>query len=223
MRRATTSIPTVFISLGDPVQEGWVASLPRPGGNLTGVAGQSPDLAAKRVELLQALIPGLSRLALLHNPGNAGEIVTIHLTQAAARAQGLVLLDQPIATAAEIAPAIARLREARAEAAILLPDPTFNANRAMLMQTLLEARLPPSAMESTFVAAGGLLCFGPNLVDMFRAAAEQLDRVLRGASPATLPVLQPTRFELVVNLKTARALGVTVPLALLARADEVIE
>jgi putative ABC transport system substrate-binding protein len=223
VREATTTIPIVFVSFGDPIFEGWVSSLAKPGGNLTGVAGLSPELAGKRLELLRELTPRLAKVAILHNPTNRSEEVAIRATETAAQNLGLSVFVQLVSDSGEFERAISALARNGAESIIVSPDPMFNARRAELVQLIGQSRLPAIYMETGFVAAGGLISYGPNLAEMFRKSADYLDKILRGAKPADLPVQQPTKFELILNLKTAKTLGLTIPPTLLARADEVIE
>ena len=221
-KQATGDIPVVFALAGDPVGTGLVASLARPGGNVTGQSNQAIDVADKKVELLREVVPGLRRLAILANvgyPGGALEISEIH---EAARKLGLDVVTSEIRRAEDIAPVIEALKGS-AEAIYIVGDPLVNTNRVRINTLALAARLPTIYVQREPVEAGGLMSYGPNFPDLFRRAAEFVDKILRGAKPADLPVEQPTKFELVINLKTAKALGITVPLALLTRADEVIE
>ncbi len=223
VREATVTIPIVFVSLGDPILEGWVSSLAKPGGNLTGVAGLSPELAGKRLELLRELTPGLTKVAILHDPTNRSEEVAIRATETAAQSLGLTVFAQPVSDSNEFDRAISALVQNGVGSIVVLPDPMFNAHRAELVQLIGQSRLPAIYMETGFATAGGLMSYGPNLMEMFRKSADYVDRILRGAKPSDLPVQQPTKFELIINLRTAKALGLTIPLSLLARADEVIE
>jgi putative ABC transport system substrate-binding protein len=223
VRTATTTIPIVFVSLGDPVAEGWVASLARPGGNLTGVAGLSPDLAGKRLELLRELAPSLSKVAVLWNPANSAEELAVKVTETAARSLGMSLIVEHAGSPGEFRRAIAAIAQSDAKSIVVLPDPMFLANREQLVALIRQSRLPAIYMETGFVAAGGLISYGPNFTELFRRAAAYVDKILKGAKPGDLPVEQPTKFELVINLKTAKGLGIEVPPTLLARADEVIE
>jgi putative ABC transport system substrate-binding protein len=223
VRTATTTIPIVFVSLGDPVAEGWVASLARPGGNLTGVAGLSPDLAGKRLELLRELAPSLSKVAVLWNPANSAEELAVKVTETAARSLGMSLIVEHAGSPGEFRRAIAAIAQSDAKSIVVLPDPMFLANREQLVELIRQSRLPAIYMETGFVAAGGLISYGPNFTELFRRAAAYVDKILKGAKPGDLPVEQPTKFELVINLKTGKALGIEVPPTLLARADEVIE
>jgi putative tryptophan/tyrosine transport system substrate-binding protein len=223
VRDATRTIPIVFVSLGDPVAEGWVPNLARPGGNLTGVAGLSPELAGKRLELLRELVPSLSKIAILRNPANTGEVVAVQATEALARSLGMSVLVEHAAKPAEFDRVIAAVVGGGAKAVIVLPDPMFLANRTELIRLINEAGLPAIYMETGFVASGGLMSYGPNFTQLFRRAATYVDKILKGAKPAEMPVEQPTKFELIINQGTANALGLTIPQSILLRADEVIE
>jgi putative tryptophan/tyrosine transport system substrate-binding protein len=221
-KQATGDIPVVFALAGDPVGTGLVASLARPGGNVTGQSNQAIDVADKKVELLREVVPGLRRLAILANvgyPGGALEISEIHQ---AARKLGLDVVTSEIRRAEDIAPVIEALKGS-AEAIYIVGDPLVNTNRVRINTLALAARLPTIYVQREPVEAGGLMSYGPNFLDLFRRAAEFVDKILRGAKPADLPVEQPTKFELVINLKTAKALGLDIQPTLLARADEVIE
>jgi putative tryptophan/tyrosine transport system substrate-binding protein len=223
VRDATHTIPIVFVSLGDPVAEGWVPSLARPGGNLTGVAGLSPELVGKRLELLRELVPSLPKVAILRNPANTGEVVAVEATQALAHSLGMSVLVEHAAKPAEFDRVIATIAGDGAKAVIVLPDPMFLANRNDLIRLINEARLPAIYMETGFVASGGLMSYGPNFPQLFRRAATYVDKILKGAKPAEMPVEQPTKFELIINQGTANSLGLTIPQSILLRADEVIE
>jgi putative ABC transport system substrate-binding protein len=221
-KQATGDIPVVFALAGDPVGTGLVASLARPGGNVTGQSNQAIDVADKKVELLREVVPGLRRLAILANvgyPGGALEISEIH---EAARKLGLDVVTSEIRRAEDIAPVIEALKGS-AEAIYIVGDPLVNTNRVRINTLALAARLPTIYVQREPVEAGGLMSYGPNFPDLFRRAAEYVDKILRGAKPADLPVEQPTKFELIINLATAKGLGITLPPTLLARADEVIE
>jgi putative ABC transport system substrate-binding protein len=223
VKEATITIPVVFVSLGDPVAEGWVASLAKPGANLTGVAGLSPDLAGKRLELLREMVPSLSKVAVLWNPANSAEAAAVKATETAALSLGMSLVVEHASNPSEIDRAIAAVTQSGAKSIVVLPDPMFLANRAQLVELVRQARLPAIYMETGFVAAGGLISYGPNLAELFRRAAAYVDKILKGAKPGDLPVEQPTKFELVINLKTATAMGITTPTSILLRANEVIE
>jgi putative ABC transport system substrate-binding protein len=210
VRDATRTIPVVFVSLGDPVAEGWVPSLARPGGNLTGIAGFSPELAGKRLELLRELVPSLAKVAVLRNPENTGEAVAVEATQTAARSLGMSLVVELASKPSEFDRVITKIVDSGAKSLIVLPDPMFNANRGQLIRLINQARLPAIYMETGFVAAGGLISYGPNLTQLFRRAATYVDKILKGAKPADMPVEQLTKFKLIINQGTANALGLTI-------------
>jgi len=211
------------VSLGDPVAEGWVASLARPGGNLTGVAGLSPELAGKRLELLRELLPSLSKVAVLRNPANTSEVVAVEATQALGRGLGMSVVVEHATSPREFDRAIGQIASGGGQAVIVLPDPTFLANRRELIELINRVRLPAIYMETGFVASGGLMSYGPNFTQLFRRAATYIDKILKGANPADLPIEQPTKFELIINQGTANALGLAIPQSLLLRADELID
>jgi putative ABC transport system substrate-binding protein len=220
-KQATSVIPIVFAAAGDPVDSGLVASLARPGGNLTGLSVQATDLAGKRLELLREVVPGLRRLAVMVNVGNPVAVLGMRAVEVAARTLGLEVATSEIRRAEDIASAFEALK-GRAEALLVSGDPLMTTNRVRINSLAQGARLPTIYNFREFVEAGGLMSYGPNFPDLFRRAAEYADKILRGAKPGDLPVEQPTKFDLVVNLKTAKALGLDVPPSLLARADEVI-
>jgi ABC-type uncharacterized transport system substrate-binding protein len=222
-KQATSAIPIVFAAAADPVGTGLVASLARPGGNVTGLSLQQADLAGKRLELLREVIPALRRLAILANVGNPNAVPEMGEVRAAARTLGLEVAVFEIRRTEDIAPAFEALIKDRSEALYVVGDPLLTTNRIRLNTLALGARLPTSYANRESVEAGGLMSYGPNFPDLFRRAAEYVDKILRGAKPADIPVEQPTKFDLVVNLVTAKALGLTVPPSLIARADEVIE
>jgi putative ABC transport system substrate-binding protein len=221
-KQATSTIPIVLAISADPVGTGMVASLARPGGNLTGFSIQSTDLAGKRVELLREIFPGLRRLAILADPENRTALLEMGEVQAATRRLGIETIPLKIQRADDIAPAIETLN-GRAEALYVHASPLANANRVRINALAQGARLPTMHGFREYVDAGGMVSYGPNTADLFKRAAEYVDKILRGAMPANLPVEQPTKFELVINLKISKALGVEIPPTLLARADEVIE
>jgi ABC-type uncharacterized transport system substrate-binding protein len=221
-KQATSTIPIVSALTSDPVGSGLVASLARPGGNVTGFSIQSGDLAGKRLELLREVLPGLRRLAIIANVEGAGVVLEIAAARAAARKLGLDVDVLEIRRAEEIAPAFATLRS-DVQALYVCPDPLVNANHARINTLALGARLPTIHPFRDYLGAGGFMSYGANNADLFRRTGEFVDKILRGAKPADLPVEQPTKFEFIINLTTARALGVKVPEALLLRADEVIE
>ena len=221
-KQATATIPIVFAAAGDPVGSGMVASLGQPGGNVTGLSAQSTDLAGKRVEILREIFPDVRRLAIIGNVEYSATVLEMGEAQAAARTLGLEVVRSEIRRAEDIAPAFEALKGA-AQALFVCPDATINANHARINTLALGARLPTMHGLREIVEAGGLMSYGPNYPDLYRRAAGYVDKILRGAKPADLPVEQPTKFDLVINLVTARALGLIVPPSLLARADEVIE
>jgi putative tryptophan/tyrosine transport system substrate-binding protein len=218
-KQTTSVIPIVFAAVSDPVGTNLVVSLGRPGSNVTGLSNEAPDLAGKRLELLREIIPGIGRLAILANVGNPAEVSDV---QTAARALDLTVAILGVRTGEDIAPGIAGLN-GRADAIYVQSDPLFNFNRVQINALAQSARLPTVAGFRQFAEAGGLISYGPNFPDLFRRAAEYVDKILRGTKAGELPVEQPTKFDLVFNLKTAKALGFTIPPTLLARADEVIE
>jgi putative tryptophan/tyrosine transport system substrate-binding protein len=222
IRDATRAIPIVFVSLGDPVAEGWVTSLAKPGGNLTGVAGLSPDLAGKHLELLRELVPSLSKVAVLRNPANSSEILAVEATQALARSIGISMVVEHAANPNEFDRVVASIASGGCQAVIVLPDPTLLANRGELIKLINRARLASIFMETGFVASGGLMSYGPNFAQLFRRAATYVDKILKGDNPADLPIEQPTKFELIINQGTANALDLAIPQSLLLRADELI-
>jgi putative ABC transport system substrate-binding protein len=221
-KQATSTIPIVFAVANDPVGAGFVSSLARPGGNITGLSLQTTDLAAKRLELLREVVPGIRRLGVLANIGNAAAVPEIDEVQAAARILGLDVAMFEMRRAEDIAFAFAAFKSG-AEAIYVCTDPLVLAQRARINTLALAARLPTIYGPREHVEAGGLMSYGANFPDLFRRAADLVDKILRGAKPGDLPVEQPTKFDLVVNLTTAKALGLEIPPSLLARADEVIE
>jgi len=221
-KQATSVIPIVFATAGDPVGNGLIASLARPGGNVTGMSLQSNDTAGKRVELLREVVPSLRRLAILANVGNPFSVLELGEAQAAARALGLEVDTLEIRRPEDIAPAFEALK-GRAQALYVCADGLVNANRIRINTLALSVRLPTIHGYRDYVEAGGLMSYGANLPDLFRRSADYVDKILRGAKPADIPVEQPTKFDLVINLTTAKALGIAVPLPLSGRADEIFE
>jgi ABC-type uncharacterized transport system substrate-binding protein len=221
-KQATSVIPIVFGTAADPVGSGLIASLARPGGNVTGLSVQFTDLAGKRFELLREVVPGLRRLAIMANVGTPGAVLEMREAQAAAHTLGLEVATLEIRRVEDIAPAFEALK-GRAEALYVASDPLMNTNRVRINTLALAARLPMMHAIREYVEAGGLMSYGPNFPDLWRRTADLVDKILRGAKPGDLPVEQPTKFDLVINLTTAKALGLEVPPTLLARADEVIE
>jgi len=221
-KQVTSAIPIVFALALDPVGGGMVTSLARPGGNVTGLSLQSTDLASKRLELLREVIPGLRRLAVLANAGYPAAVAEIGEIQAAARTFGFEVAIPEIRRGEDIAPAFETLK-GQTQALYVAPDPLTFTHRVQINSLALGARLAVISFAKEYVEAGALMSYGPNYVDLFRKAAEYVDKILRGAKPGDLPVQQPTKFDLVVNLTTAKVLGLTLPETLLSRADEVIE
>jgi putative ABC transport system substrate-binding protein len=221
-KQATSVIPIVFAAVTDPLGNNLVASLARPGGNVTGLSNQSVDLAGKRVELLREVVPGLRRLAILGNTGSSIAVLEMREAQAAAGTLGLEAATFEIRRAEDIAPAFEALK-GRAEALYIVADPLVSSNRIRFNTLALGARLPTMHGLRENIDAGGLLSYGANNADLFRRAAEFVDKILRGTKPADIPVEQPTRFDLIVNLITAKAIGLAIPETFLMRADEVIE
>jgi putative ABC transport system substrate-binding protein len=222
LKQATSVIPIVFAQAGDPVANNLVASLARPGGNITGLSNQTRELAGKRLELLREVVPGLHRLAILVNVGNPAAVLEMGEAQAAARTLGLDVATLEIRRPEDIAHGFEALKD-RANALYVQGDLLTIANRIAVNTWALGARLPTMHAFREDVQAGGLMSYGTNAPDRFRRAADFVDKILRGAKPGDIPVEQPTKFDLVINLTTAKALGLTVPLTLQASADEVIE
>jgi ABC-type uncharacterized transport system substrate-binding protein len=221
-KQATSVIPIVFASAGDPVGTGLVASLARPGGNVTGLSSQASDTSAKRLELLREVVPNLRGLAIMGNVGNPLSVLEMDEVQAGARTLGLEVATLDIRRADDIGPAFDALK-GRAEALYLCGDPLVTTNRVRINTLALGARLPTVSVFRQYVEAGGLMSYGPNFADMFRRAADLVDKILRGAKPAEIPVEQATKFDLIINLTTAKVLGLTIPESFLLRADEVIQ
>jgi len=221
-KQATSTIPIVFAAAGDPVGNKLVASLARPGANVTGLSIQQTDTASKRVELFRDVVPGLRRLAILANVASPNAVVDMDEARVAAGTLGLGVVTSEIRRTEDIVPAFEALK-GHADALYVCADPLGFANRNQIATLAQGARLPTTYAFREFVDAGGLMSYGPNFPDLFRRTAEIVDKILRGTSPADIPVEQPTKFELVINLTTAKALGLTVPDKLLALANEVIE
>ena len=221
-KQATSVIPIVFGTAGDPVGTGLVPSLARPGGNVTGLSNQSADIPGKRLELLREVVPGLRRLAIMANIGSSIGVDERDEVEAAAVKLGLETVKAEIRQVQDIAPAIEALK-GRADGLYVVTDPLVNTNRIQINALALGAQLPTLHGQGAYVEAGGLMSYGANIPDLFRRAGDYADKILRGAKPADLPVEQPTKFDLAVNLKIAKALGLAIPATLLARADEVIE
>jgi putative tryptophan/tyrosine transport system substrate-binding protein len=221
-KQATSDIPIVFFLAADPVGSGLVASLAQPGGNVTGLSLQQTDAGGERLELLREVVPGLRRLALMGNVGYRGSVLEMSEVQETAHTLGLEVTRSEIRRAEDIAAAVEALK-GRADALYVVGDSLVDANRIRINTLALGARLPTMHIAKEYVEAGGLMSYGPNFPDLFRRAADYVDKILRGAKPAALPVEQPTKFDLIINITTAKALGLEIPPTLLARADEVIE
>jgi len=221
-KQATSVIPIVIAAARDPVGTGLVASLARPGGNVTGLSIQQTDVAAKRLELLREIVPGLRRLAILGNVSGPAVVLDMREAEAAARTPGMEVITSEIRRGEDIAPAFAALK-GRAEALYLPIDPLVNTHRFRINTLALAARLPTVHTSREWVEVGGLMSYGANVPDLFRRAANYVDKILRGAKPGDIPVEQPSKFDLIINLTTARALDLSVPESFLLRADEVIE
>ena len=221
-RDATSTIPIVMANSGDPVGTGLIASLSRPGGNVTGLSLLAPDLGGKRLELLKETVPKVSRVGVLWNPTNAVKALELNSTEVAARALGVIVTSHGVRAPADFDRAFAAIGRERPTALITLADPLTRGYRSQFAEFAVKSRLPMIAELRDFAEAGGLMTYGASLLDLYRRAATYVDKILKGAKPGDLPIEQPTKFELVVNLKTAKALGLTIPQSVLVRADEVI-
>ena len=220
-KQHTTTIPIVMPIAADPVRSGLVAGLARPGGNVTGLSFQSEGLPGKWLELVTEALPGVSRVALLWHP--ASEVGQVKVADVAARSLNVRLQPLRVERVDDLSSAFGAAQKDRAEALVALASPLLGAHRARIVDLAAKHRLPAMYAERGFVDAGGLMSYGPNPEDLFRRAATYVDKILKGAKPADLPVEQPTKFEFVVNLRTAKALGLTIPPSVLARADELIQ
>jgi len=222
-KHATSTIPIVMAAAGDPVRTGLVANLAKPGGNVTGLSTSTPDLAAKRLELLKEVVPGVSRVAVLWNAANPFTVLNMRETEAAARTLGLHVQSLEVRGLDDFDNALPAAIRGRAGALIVVDDPLTCLHRERLGDFAAKNRLPTMYGFRQCAGTGGLMSFGASLADLYRRAAIYVDKILKGAKPRDLPVEQPTKFELVINLKTAKALGLTIPPSLLLRADQVIE
>jgi putative ABC transport system substrate-binding protein len=222
-KQATTTIPIIMISIGDPVRAGLVPSLARPGGNITGNTLLGPDVGAKRLQILKEAIPTVSRVAFLFNPDNASNVLQLEEIQAAAPALGVTVISVSVSPRIEFETAFAAMMKERPDAFAMTGEPFHQTRIAWIIDFMAKNRLPSVSQLSENVRAGGLMSYGASQPDLFRRAAGYVHKILQGTKPVDLPVEQPVKFELVVNLKTAKALGLEVPPTLLARADEVIE
>ncbi|MFL6796295.1 MAG: ABC transporter substrate-binding protein [Xanthobacteraceae bacterium] len=223
VKEATKTIPIVFAGTSDPVRTGFAASLARPGGNLTGLSLMAPDLAGKRLELIKSVVPRASRIAMLWNASDKGMAIRVEQAQLAAPAVHVTLLSPELRTPADLESAFVTLTKDRPDALLVFVDPFTVSQRRRIVDFAAANRLPAIYEDRVFLDAGGLVSYGPSIVDICRRAATYVDKILKGAKPADLPIEQPTKFELIINLNTAKALGLDVPPTLLARADEVIE
>lgn len=223
IRKATTSIPLVMVAVGDPVGTGLVASFARPGGSSTGLTSLAPELEGKRLELLREVAPKLSYIAILWNPDNAYMTTTEREVQTAAKVLQMKVLSLAVRTPGELDAAFASVLKERPGALNVLADRLFLHSRGRIIDFAIKQKLPGVHAYRELIVSGGLMSYGPSYADMHRRAATYVDKILKGAKPADLPVQAPTKFELVINLKSARVLGLTVPPTLLARADELIE
>jgi putative ABC transport system substrate-binding protein len=222
-RRATRTIPIVFVAMGDPVASGVVASLARPGANLTGTTRMIVDMSAKHVEILKEVHPALSNLAVMWNPNNSSHLPALKAAETSARALSVQVLPLEVGSVADLEPAFEATVQKRSDGLLFIADPVFFIQLKRMTDFVTTNRLPAIANFVEFPKIGGLVGYAPSLPEEYRHAASHIDKILKGANPADLPVEQPTKFQLVINLKTATALGLTIPPTLLARSDEVIE
>ena len=223
VRHATSTIPIVMVGVGDPVGSGFIASLARPGGNITGLTNISVDLSAKLMELFAELVPGMKRVGVVHNPNNPGVTMLLRETEDAVRKLNMQAQVVNAQTSDEFDRAFAQLSAESVGGVVVIPDATVIEHSRRIAELAQSARLPTAFQRRENVDAGGLFSYGPDLNNQFRQAAFYVDRILKGEKPAELPVMQPTKIELVINLKTAKALGLTLPLIMQMTADEVIE
>jgi putative ABC transport system substrate-binding protein len=222
-RDATSTTPIVMAVSGDPIGTGLIASLSKPGGNITGLSLLAPDLGGKRIELLKETVAKVSRVGILWNPTNAVKALELRSTEAAAKELGVIVTSNEVRAPKDFDRAFAAIVQERPSALITLSDPLTRGHKKQIADFAIKSRLPMIAELREFAEAGGLMTYGANLLDLCRRAATYVDKILKGAKPGDLPVEQPTNFELVINLKTARTLGLTIPQSVLVRADEVIQ
>jgi putative tryptophan/tyrosine transport system substrate-binding protein len=222
-KRATEKIPVVFAASSDPISTGIVASLAHPGGNITGLSLMASDLSAKRLELIHTLVPGVSSIAVLWDSSNPGMAIRARETRAAAEQSKIVFFDAGARNLDELAAMFAELTKRKPLALVVTAEPFTMEHRSRILDFMARNVIPAMYEDGRFVEAGGLISYGPSLRDMFRRTASYVDKILKGANPASLPVEQPTKFELVINLTTAKALGLMVPDSILLGADKVIE
>jgi putative tryptophan/tyrosine transport system substrate-binding protein len=223
VKRATTTVPLVMVAVGDPIGTGLVSSLARPGGNLTGLSSIAPDLEGKRLQLLREVVPALSHVAMFVNSLNPFHVSSMKQARAAAQAMGIKLQLHDIPKSEDLDDAFAAIRKERPDALLILADRVFLHNRQRMMDFTNEQRLPNVNAYKELVEVGGLMSYGPSYEDMHKRAAIYVDKILKGTKPADLPIEQPSKFTFIVNLKAAKALGVTVPSQLLGLADQLIE
>ena len=223
VKNATTTVPLVMVAVGDPVGTGLVPSLARPGGNLTGLSSVAPDLEGKRLQLLREVVPALSHVAMFINSLNPFHISSMEQARAAAQTMGIKLQLHDIRKSEDLDDAFAAIRKERPDALLILADRVFLHNRERIVDFANEQRLPNVNAYKELVEVGGLMSYGPSYEDMHKRAAIYVDKILKGAKPADLPIEQPSKFTFIVNLKAAKALGVTVPSQLLGLADELID
>jgi putative ABC transport system substrate-binding protein len=222
-KRATSTIPIVMLAAGDPVGSGIISNLARPGGNITGTSLDSPELAGKRLQLLKQMLPGIVTVAVIWNEANPHPALVFAETEAAAQTLGMRILSLPVHDSSDVLKALDGALRGGAGGLIAIEDPFTVNYRVQIVDFAARNRLPAMYGLREFVDVGGLLSYGPSLVDLSRRVAQYVDKILKGAKPGDLPIEQPTKFELVINLKTAKALGLTIPQTLLLRADEVIQ
>jgi putative ABC transport system substrate-binding protein len=219
---ATNTIPIVFTQVSDPVAEGLVTSLARPGGNITGLSQVGPELAGKRLELLKEAFPKLSHVAVLRTPDSRSSVAQFKETQVAAKTMAIQLQSLEVRRSDELDGAFRAAKTERAGALVVLQSALINTHRTRIVELATKSRMPTMFAERTHVESGGLMSYAPSLFDLQRRAATYVDKILKGAKPGNLPVEQPTKFEFVINLKTAKQIGLTIPPNVLARADKVI-
>lgn len=222
-KQATSSIPIVMAPVGNPVEAGFVTSLSRPGGNMTGVSVISLDLAAKRIALVKELLPNAKRVAVMTNPQTSALAGMVDASQRAAREFGMDVQIISVAASTDFARAFEAVKRERGDAVVAIPSPIFNSERPRLAELALHYRIPAIGEAREFAVSGFVMGYGPSIGDATRRSAVYIDKILKGANPGELPIEQPTKFELTINLKAAKALGLTVPPSLLLRADEVIQ
>lgn len=222
-KRATKTIPIVFAVSSDPISTGVVESLARPGGNITGLSVMASELSAKRIELLHTLLPRVNRMAALWDSSNPGMALRVRETQVAAEQLRIAFFDAGTRDLEGLEAMFAEILRQRPGALLVTAEPFTNRHRDRILEFAMRNRIPAMYEESRFVEAGGLLSYGPNILDMYRRSAIYVDKILKGAKPSDLPVEQPTKFELVINLKTAKALGITIPQSVLVRVDKTIQ